>query len=139
MVPITMKGVRQGEQVVKTHDETADGVGKTVGVFEEQRHDKVIRRPEDHDDGKRKTDFECLGVIQTQRLSGLSLPFSAACCGSNVIRRSHRGGILRGHLDGVAHAVDVVVHKFLLTQTGRAKVRVKVTTLYPIRISRVKS
>ena len=136
MVPMTMKGVllphfltqlalgvvrelaeegehEKGEQVVKAHDETAHGVGKTVGVLEEQRHDEVVRRPEYHDDGKCETDLESLRVVEPKRFFRFAVValryFGLARCGVFLDGKSVLG-----------NAVDVVVHKILLTQTGRA-------------------
>ena len=111
----------EGEQVVKTHDETADGVGKTVSVLEEQRHDEVVRRPEDHDDGKCETDLESLGVIQLERLFGLAVlpvrPIVRDLCG--LLDGIGSDGVLGGD----RRAVDVVVHSILLTLSSKARMR----------------
>ena len=57
----------QRKQIVKTHDETADGVGKTVGVFEKKRHDKVVSRPENHNYRKCEPDLKSLLVVEPER------------------------------------------------------------------------
>lgn len=54
----------EGEEVVQSHDEAADGVGKAVCMLQKKGDDKVVRRPENHDYRKRETDFESLFVVK---------------------------------------------------------------------------
>ena len=112
---------KEGEQIVQSHYEAADGVGKTVSVLEEQRHDEVVRRPEDHDDGKCETDLESLRVIQLERFFGLAVlpvrPIVRDLCG--LLDGIGSDGVLGGD----RRAVDVVVHSILLTLSSKARMR----------------
>ncbi len=60
---------KERQEVVKPHNKSARPTRQAVCVFQKKRNDKVVCRPEQHNDCKRKADLEGLRIVEFERRS----------------------------------------------------------------------